>query len=383
MTHRGERMLVWRAAVAWDSVEGTDRRMVDALAPHHRVLWVDPPLSVAHAIRTGGARAAVSRGGLDEVADGVHRLTAVVPPFGSRRGVEQATALLMRRAVRGAVRSLGARVRAHVVTSPNPRFDAIPDGLRVYFATDDMVAGAELMHTRAEQVRRKEDDLVASGDLLLAVSPEIIERWGATGLRAHVLPNGCDPAHYAGVDTLARPDDIHLTGPVAGVVGQLSARLDLDLLEAVVDGGTSLLLVGPLDPSFEPARVARLLDHPGVQWVGRKSFEELPGYLAAIDVGLTPYADTAFNRGSFPLKTLEYLSAGRPAVSTPLPAVRHLGTDLIDTAADPHEFAKLTRLAAGTPRNPEAVERRRSFAREHSWAQRAETMTGLIEQASR
>ena len=76
-----------------------------------------------------------------------------------------------------------------------------------------------------------------------------------------------------------------------------------------------MLFVGPRHFTFEMERIERLLEQPNVQWVGPKPFESLPTYLRAIDVGVTPYTDTAFNRGSFPLKTLEYLAAGRGVVA--------------------------------------------------------------------
>ena len=116
-----------------------------------------------------------------------------------------------------------------------------------------------------------------------------------------------------------------------------------------------------------------------VRWVGGKPFTALPGYLRSIDVGLTPYADTAFNRASFPLKTLEYLAAGRAVVATPLPANDWLGTELITVAADPAAFAAEVAAQLGAPRSDAMAERRRAFARRHSWAVRAATMAGLLD----
>src|SRR5208283_3159702 len=96
------------------------------------------------------------------------------------------------------------------------------------------------------------------------------------------------------------------------------------LLEAVADTGQSLLLIGPRHPRFAVAAMDPLLARANVHWVGPQAFEDLPKYLSVVDVGLVPYVDSAFNRGSFPLKTLEYLAAGIPVVATDLPAIRWL-----------------------------------------------------------
>jgi len=102
-------------------------------------------------------------------------------------------------------------------------------------------------------------------------------------------------------------------------------------------------------------------------------------YIARFDVGLTPYTDSAFNRASFPLKTLEYLAAGKPVVSSDLPASRRLReeTSEIRLAGNADEFARLVLDAVKQSYDPAAVMHRRAVAREHSWAARASTLAGL------
>ena len=47
-----------------------------------------------------------------------------------------------------------------------------------------------------------------------------------------------------------------------------------------------------------------------VHYVGPVPPEVVPQHLAQMDVCLTPYVNSQFNRASFPLKTMEYLGAG-------------------------------------------------------------------------
>jgi len=116
-----------------------------------------------------------------------------------------------------------------------------------------------------------------------------------------------------------------------------------------------------------------------VTWVGPKPFGALPGYLRVIDVGLVPYRNSAFNRGSFPLKTLEYLAAGRGVVGTGLPATRWLGTDLVRIADQPAAFADAVEREAARPRTAALAATRREFAARHSWARRAADIHAAIE----
>jgi teichuronic acid biosynthesis glycosyltransferase TuaH len=96
-----------------------------------------------------------------------------------------------------------------------------------------------------------------------------------------------------------------------------------------------------------------------------------------MDVGLVPYRDSQFNRGSFPLKTLEYLEAGRAVVATDLPAIRSLGTDLICIATATSFAEQVDRLLA-LPRTAAMLERRQEFAAQHSWANRAADIYNII-----
>ena len=101
-------------------------------------------------------------------------------------------------------------------------------------------------------------------------------------------------------------------------------------------------------------------------------------YLSQIDVGLTPYADSHFNRASFPLKTLEYLAAGLPVVSTDLPATRWLQTSHIRIASGPGDVVAAVREAAKETADDSARVARRQFAARHSWAVRAAEVAELL-----
>jgi glycosyltransferase involved in cell wall biosynthesis len=187
------------------------------------------------------------------------------------------------------------------------------------------------------------------------------------------------------VDNGEPATDVTLPRPIAGVVGQINERLDMDLLDAIADTGQSLLLVGPRYEQAEETRVRvdALLRRPNVQWVGRQSFERVPGYLATIDVGLTPYAINSFNEASFPLKTLEYLAAGRPVVSVDLSSARWLDTALVSIAEGRHDFVVKVQKCLAEYRSDSLLAERRRFARQHSWDARADAILHELGRSTR
>lgn len=381
-----ERPLVVLASGAnWDGVRGSERALADALTAHADVLWVDPPVSPAtpRRYRRFASAGPAWRPVLTREAPGLHRLTPVVLPGLTRPGIRATTWPLVRRHIRWALARLDRRPAAVVSASLDDVLSGWPaDVTTVLYGTDDWVAGAELLGQDVDRLRADERRTLAAAGLVLAVTPELADRWRALGADPVLLPNACDPAVYLAVDTVAPAQlPAGFPAPVAGVVGQLNDRLDADLLAAVADTGLGLLLVGPRDPGWLPDRWAELVARPNVHHTGAVPFADLPRWLARIDVGLTPYTDTAFNRASFPLKTLEYLAAGRPVVGSDLPATRGLATESVDVTAvaGGAAFASAVVAAADVPRTPDVVARRRRVVTvRHSWASRATRLAGLL-----
>ena len=120
----------------------------------------------------------------------------------------------------------------------------------------------------ASRLAAADERLARSADVVVAVNDDAAQRWRTRGVDAIFVPNGCDTTSFR-ADALPIPDDARLPRPVAGFVGHLNARTDLSLLEAVAANGTSLLLIGPKDPAFEPERLAALVGLPNVRYFGR------------------------------------------------------------------------------------------------------------------
>jgi teichuronic acid biosynthesis glycosyltransferase TuaH len=376
-----EGLIVLCAANSWDDVKMADRHMAEHLVAHGPVLYVDPPVS--HLTRYYKPSVAASTKGprLRKLAPGLFRLTPLVPPKQTHRAVLPSATWLTRYQLRRAVRDLGGNVEALISTWLFVDvYGSCGERRRVYWWQDDPVGAAGHWGVDAGRLAAAEERLARASDLVVAVNEQATERLQSRGLPAKYLPNGCDAAFFAGVDDAPSPTDVDLPGPIAGFIGHLNSRTDLALLEGVADAGISLLLIGPRDPGFEPERFERLIARPNVSFLGGRQFEDLPSYLKVIDVGLVPYGATEFNRWSFPMKALECLAAGRPVVSTSLPAMCWLNTELLTLADTPESFAAAVLESAQSARDPELVSRRREFALGHSWAERAERLTRMLAQ---
>jgi glycosyltransferase involved in cell wall biosynthesis len=141
---------------------------------------------------------------------------------------------------------------------------------------------------------------------------------GVAGLnpRTHLFPSGVDVEHYAPARRLRPPSrDRH----VAGYVGVIDERLDLGLVAALAEAlpEWEIQLVGPVCK----IDAATLPQAPNIAYPGQQPYEKLPDVMAGFDVALMPFALNDATRSISPTKTLEYLAAGLPVVSTRVPDV--------------------------------------------------------------
>ena len=191
----------------------------------------------------------------------------------------------------------------------------------------------------------------------------------------HLFASGVEPGHYVRSRSLRRPHDI----PVAGYVGVVDERLDLGLVAGLADRlpDWGIHVVGPV------AKIS-LEDLPhrqNLEWLGPREYDELPEVVAGFDVALMPFALNEATRSISPTKTLEYLAAGLPVVSTRVPDVVADYPGLVHLADDPDGFAVACRHVLSHPLH-ERDRRFRSLRRTRDWDTIADAMHTVLAGAS-
>jgi glycosyltransferase involved in cell wall biosynthesis len=194
----------------------------------------------------------------------------------------------------------------------------------------------------------------------------------------HLFPSGVDSSHYARALTLRHRATTDR--PVAGYVGVIDERLDLDLIGRLADRlpDWTVRMVGPvtkIDPSLVPQRA-------NIEYLGMKSYAELPEIMAGFDVALMPFALNEATRSISPTKTLEYFAAGLPVVSSRVPDVVADYSDLVRLADDPDQFAAACEEAIGQDGDALRRRYRRVLARQE-WDTITSRMIHLLDQADR
>lgn len=175
------------------------------------------------------------------------------------------------------------------------------------------------------------------------------------------------------------PEEIReLEGPIIGYVGNLSSRIDIDLLEhvAVTRPDWNLVLIGSTHLSTD---ILRLDVYDNVHFLGVKKYDEARQYIKVFDVAMVPHLDNEMTRSMNPLKVFVYFSLNVPVVST---EIENLGEmrDMVHVARDPEDFVRKTELALSEERNGSLSAEHMELLRRNSWEDRVETIMQIIEE---
>ncbi|CAN5306182.1 UDP-galactopyranose mutase [soil metagenome] len=231
-------------------------------------------------------------------------------------------------------------------------------------------------------LRPLEQELIATADVIFTGGYSLYEAKQALHANIHPFPSSVDRAHFATARKLSRSTAPNR--PVLGFYGVIDERMDLDLIAAVADARPdwTIVMVGPvvkISPDDLPVRA-------NIQYPGGADYDDLPARLAEWDVALMPFAINDSTRFISPTKTPEYLSAGKPVVSTPIrDVVRHYGgLDAVGIADTPEAFVAACEAALGLAAQPTGawLAESDSALADLSWDQTHIRMSALIERAA-
>jgi glycosyltransferase involved in cell wall biosynthesis len=230
---------------------------------------------------------------------------------------------------------------------------------------------------------QRETALLKRADVVFTGGPSLFEAKRGRHPNVHCVPSAVDADHYA--PALDRRDDeaVRLMAGIArprlGFFGVIDERFDPELIAGIADAQPDwqLILVGPV----VKIDVAQLPARPNLHWLGQQPYERLPGLVAGWDVCLLPFALNESTRFISPTKTLEYMAAEKPIVTTPIHDVVSLYGDAVRVAATTDDF--VAACAAALAERPEDAAIRLERMREHvsrtTWDKAAQTIRHQIE----
>ncbi|MBC8075252.1 MAG: glycosyltransferase [Chloroflexales bacterium] len=364
--------LVVFSHLRWDFVFQRPQHLLSRLAQRHRILFIEEPIhqpdTEPHWQRTSPvANVTVARLHTPEPAPAFHdahvaTIDALVPALLRDEGIDSYVLWLYTAQALPHAQALAA---AHA-----------PQAV-VYDCMDELSA---FLHAPRELLDR-EAALLAWADLVFTGGPSLYEAKRHRHPHAYCFPSSVDAAHFRGAQAAIpeAEDQAALPHPRLGFYGVIDERFDVPLLAelAAAHPEWQIVLVGPvvkIDQDDLPRS-------PNIHYMGMRSYDHLPSYLAGWNVCLLPFALNDATRFISPTKTLEYMAAERPIVSTPITDVVQPYGEIVYIGAGPQGFIAMCEQALAAT----ADERERRFvAMRHvlaqtSWERTVQSMETLID----
>jgi glycosyltransferase involved in cell wall biosynthesis len=256
----------------------------------------------------------------------------------------------------------------------------------IYYSLDFTYAYQGL---RPRQVLSLDRRLCRAARLVCPVSARIAEyfteRAACEPDKIQILPNATRaasvPETFSDAPDALPPSLQGLTRPLAGIIGNLAANLDWELLQSAIERtpAFSWAFIGPAsmaisDPAQRRARAA-LLKHGGrVRFTGSQPYGSLQQFARSFDVAILPYRFSEPTYSGSATRFYEHLAACRPMLATPNVAELQTKQPLVSLASDADAFvSKLHELKTAHFRDGQ--EHARWIAsRQETWEHRAQTM---------
>lgn len=222
--------------------------------------------------------------------------------------------------------------------------------------------------------RAMEKRLLKQADVVITGTYELLEHVRPQRPDAEFIPCGVDYDLFyvpAGI-----PADMkEIRRPCIGYFGSISERIDGALISRLAREfpEASVVMTGPVHLAAGDVPRADNIFYPGL-----KPHAELPGYAQQFDVGLIPFRITPATLKLNPVKTLEYLAAGVPVVSTAIPDVIRFFGEVVRVANDHDAFVSEVRSALESD-NRSRREAGFKLARSASWQAMADRMSALLQ----
>lgn len=381
------------ASSSWDAMWVNSQHLMDRLAEHNRVLYVNntglrPPGKSMADLRKIGNRLVGFFSGKMMAKKNLFILSPIIIPFHNYHLVRWLNGLILSVYLRFYCWWLGFSKPLLWIFLPTglQLVGRLGESLSIFHCVDKY---SQNPGVSAKEIQAMERELCRKADLVLVTSSELYEEKKLLNSRTHYFGNVADIEHFSKVleNGTEPPSDIAgLKRPIIGYQGNIAGyKVDLELLEqiALKRPEWSLVLIGPVgwgDPNTDVSRLRTLVN---VHFLDRKSYEDLPKYVGAFDVCLIPFVVNDVTQNSFPMKFFEYLAAAKPIVSRRLKSLEHLGKDpeICRLAETPEQF--LEQIESGLMENQtaEVIAHRLEVARQNDWSVRVEEIGQEVQKA--
>ena len=292
----------------WDFVYQRPQHLMARCARDRRVIFWEEPVQVA----PGKEQLVLSRRDNNLIIATPHVSSEWTPDVVDSAQREMLDCLMIEQ-----------NIQQHVSWYYTPMALKFSDHLRPRATVYDCMDELSAFQGASPLLRIMEANLFRCADLVFTGGQSLYEAKRRQHDSVHAFPSSIDTRHFGKArNAIPEPEDQSaIPRPRMGFYGVLDERLDRELLRAIAAARPDwhFVMIGPVI-KIDPAELPQAAN---IHYLGPKSYDQLPDYLAGWDVALILFARNESTRFISPTKTPEYLAAAKPVVSTSITDIVH------------------------------------------------------------
>ncbi len=278
----------------WGDVFQRPQHLISRMAQHYKILFVEAPIPFEHADEENEYQ-------LDIINDNLH----VIKPKVKR--IED---------IKNVLKPLLKNCELEIGWFYSPAFSSLITNFVFDTVIYDCMVELSLCKNTPYQLITQEKFLMAEAHIVFTAGKSLYDNKKKCHSNVHCFASSVDRAHFdKAMDEIAIPEDIkHIKKPVVGYVGIIDERINLDLIckTARLLPDVGFAMIGPISNIAEED----LPKEENIYYLGMKSYNDIPNYINAFDIAMLPFAINDTTESLSPTKTLEYIAAGKPIIST-------------------------------------------------------------------
>ena len=228
-----------------------------------------------------------------------------------------------------------------------------------------------------KKIIEQEKELIKISDLVISSSNKLYNKNVLLNKNTIKIKNGTEFSFF---NKQVKSESLqeYANKPIIGYYGAIAEWFDIELMEfcARERPDYNFIFIG----STFSCDITNIKKLPNVYFLGEKPYSELPGYLWQFDVCTIPFQIIPLIEATNPVKFYEYISAGKPVVSTKLPELEEF-QDICYLATSKKEFLGMLDQAVMEKKresNQHIRKKRIKLAAENSWDKRVELLNEVF-----
>ncbi len=329
----------------WQSNPHSRLHLSRALSQTYKILWVNPIGSRIPSMKKKGFRKKIFRKintllkPFKKIDDNFYVTTLLIFPSFKKNFIQKVNTQLSKVQIK--IIFIALRIKNPILFYTSPIFantlDIIRHKFSFYYYSDKYSAFREFTQKTRDFIETLDKKIYTNANLIICASQLIYDELKKkTSNEVIYYPHQVDFKLFNNTNNLGKPEDLqNIQSPVIGYYGTLTDSNDWEIIKYCADNrpNYNFVFIGRKDiPDTGLER------YKNVFFLGKKSYSEIPVYGSFFDVAIMFWIRREWIKNCSPLKLKEYLSLGKPVVSTVIEEIVKYYSDIIYLADNKEQF---------------------------------------------